>query len=118
MIQKDLKWYQKKKGILILLVFFFPVGIYQMWKHSDYWSKTIKFTITLLFIVILGIGSKESDNTSYPSNKCLLKGCNNEGIGWIHSSQSSEMRINNLYGVYRIKETGGYCSKSHGIKDN
>ena len=32
MIQKDLKWYQKKKGILILLVFFFPVGIYQMFK--------------------------------------------------------------------------------------
>jgi len=43
------KWYQKDSGIVLLLIFFFPVGIYLMWKHAK-WSKTAKWIVTGCFI--------------------------------------------------------------------
>jgi len=93
MIQKDLKWYQKKKGILILLIFFFPVGIYQMfkneiwtlqtrvlitliiffpyglyvmWKEKNLWSKKVKIIISVLFgFLVLSGGGKGSFQNEY-----------------------------------------------------
>ena len=117
-----LKWYQKKGGIIVLLIFFFPVGLYLMWKHSSYWPKRTKILITVAVLVFAGIGinnpSESSTSYSSSSNKCMLQGCSLEGQGWFHSSQSAEMRAANLYGVYRVAESGGYCSRTHGQQDN
>jgi hypothetical protein len=124
MKENDVKWFQKKNGVILLLLFFFPVGLYQMWKHSDYWSKTTKIIITILVIGVVGYGINNPSDKSYSSSyktsskNCLLSGCNNLGKGWVHDSQSSEMRKNKLFGVYRIQESGGYCSKEHGYQDN
>lgn len=119
MENQNLKWYQKKSGVIILLLLFFPVGLYLMWKHSDYWSKTSKVIITILVIGIVSYGSNNPTyNSNSSSSKCLLDSCDLDGQGWIHSSQSKEMRDNNLYGVYRIQESGGYCSREHGQQDN
>lgn len=55
------KWYQKNPFIILLLVLFFPVGLYLMWKHSD-WSPKTKWIVTgvlLVFVFIVGI----SDDT-------------------------------------------------------
>jgi hypothetical protein len=41
------KWYQKTSGIVALLILFFPVGIYLMWKHTN-WSKNVKIVVTVL----------------------------------------------------------------------
>ncbi len=42
------KWYQKTGGIIALLVLFFPVGLYLMWKHAS-WNKTAKWIVTGVF---------------------------------------------------------------------
>ena len=47
---KGEKWHQKPLGIIVLLFLFFPVGLYLMWKHSN-WSKQAKWTITGVFAV-------------------------------------------------------------------
>lgn len=44
----DKKWYQKTGWIIAWLILFFPVGLFLMWKYSD-WKKTIKMIITVLF---------------------------------------------------------------------
>ena len=119
---KNLKWFQKKSVIIISLILFFPLGLYFMWKYSDYWSKKTKILITIGILIMGVIGynnpSNSSSSNTSSSNKCLLNGCDLEGKGWVHDSQSSEMKSNNLFGVYRIQESGGYCTREHGFRDN
>jgi len=44
------KWYSKQWLVIALCIFFFPVGIYGLWKNESF-SKGVKITIT----IILGI---------------------------------------------------------------
>lgn len=79
MITENLKWYQKKNGVIILLIIFAPIGLYQMfknkiwtlqtrviislclffpyglyvmWKEKNLWNKKIKITISVLIGII------------------------------------------------------------------
>ena len=45
------KWYQKTGWIILLLILFFPVGLFLMWKYTD-WKKPIKGIITALILII------------------------------------------------------------------
>lgn len=45
------KWYQKTGFIILFLILFFPVGLYLMWKYTD-WNKKLKSGITLVVAVI------------------------------------------------------------------
>ncbi len=55
--QTELKWYQKPTGIIILLIVFFPVGLFLMWKN-EIWTKKTRWIVTgaiaLLFIASAG----------------------------------------------------------------
>lgn len=42
------KWYQKTGWIIAWLIIFFPIGIFLMWKYSD-WKKAIKIAVTTFF---------------------------------------------------------------------
>lgn len=46
-----MKWYQKEKWVIVLLILFFPVGLILMWKYTD-WGKKSKITITTIILVI------------------------------------------------------------------
>lgn len=39
--------------IILLLIYFFPVGLYLMWKRKSSWSKTVKMVITAILVVII-----------------------------------------------------------------
>lgn len=59
----DLNWYQKKPFIIVLLVLFFPVGLYLMWKYAD-WSSKTKWVVTgilLVFVFIIGVNDDASE---------------------------------------------------------
>lgn len=59
------KWYVKSSGSIVLLILFFPVGLYLMWKYSHF-SKTLRIVITSFFalVVIANMNTEESDNSS------------------------------------------------------
>ena len=61
--QTELKWFQKPTGIIILLIVFFPVGLFLMWKN-EMWSKKTRWIVTgaiaILFIANAG-GSGSAD---------------------------------------------------------
>lgn len=63
------RWYQKTPAIIALLIFFFPAGLFLMWKFTN-WSPKVKWVITGIFILILFIGqiggNKPSQNNSKP----------------------------------------------------
>lgn len=50
----DTVWYKRTGGIVFWLVFFFPVGLFLMWKYSN-WKKIIKSAITAYFLFFGGI---------------------------------------------------------------
>ncbi len=45
------KWYQQTWGIVLLLILFFPVGIYLMWRYAD-WSQKAKIIVSVIFAII------------------------------------------------------------------
>ena len=59
------KWYEKSLAIILFLIFFFPVGLFLMWKYSK-WNKVAKIVISILLglIVIGNMGSKNANQTS------------------------------------------------------
>ena len=62
--QTEIKWYQKPNGVIILLIFFFPVGLYQMWKNK-LWTKQTRLIVTAIFAVLIVANagkSKGSEN--------------------------------------------------------
>ena len=69
--QTELKWYQKPKGVIILLIFFFPVGLYQMWKN-ELWTKKTRWiatgVVTVMFIANSGNNNSSVSNSSSNSS--------------------------------------------------
>lgn len=56
------KWYQTTGGIILLLVLFFPAGLYLMWKHAT-WNKTAKWIVTGVFAFFILVGAVTPDST-------------------------------------------------------
>lgn len=64
------KWYQKTGWIIALLILFFPVGLFLMWKYAN-WNKVVKWVVTgffaLMVIANMG-GSKTASTTTTPES--------------------------------------------------
>lgn len=61
------KWYQKTPGIIVLLVLFFPVGLFVMWKYAS-WPSKAKWVISGIFVFIILTNLLDGDNKQNPSN--------------------------------------------------
>jgi len=55
-IETKKKWFQKTGWIILLLIFFFPVGLFLMWKYVN-WNSKIKWGITALFVLIIFVSN-------------------------------------------------------------
>jgi hypothetical protein len=68
------KWYKTDGGIIALLFFFLPVGVFLMLKYA-HWNKTVKWIITgifglfILVSAISGDSSKTSTGTPQPTQE-------------------------------------------------
>ena len=63
------KWYTKTLWIAVLLFFFFPAGLFLMWKYSN-WNKFVKWGISIFFgLVVLGMISGPSKSEPTNTNK-------------------------------------------------
>lgn len=59
------KWYQKTGFIILLLIFFFPVGLFLMWKYTN-WGKKVKIAISAIIAVFFGISLISSAGSDEP----------------------------------------------------
>ena len=75
--QTELKWYQKPKGVIFLLIFFFPVGLYQMWKN-ELWTKKTRWIATGVVAVMLIANS--GNNNSGVSNSSSNSSSSSKGL--------------------------------------
>lgn len=46
------KWYEKSWVVILLIIFFWPVGIFLMWRYKKNWNKIAKTIITILVVII------------------------------------------------------------------
>lgn len=63
------KWYQSTVGIIILLILFFPVGLYLMWRYAS-WNKTAKWIVSgvmAFFILVSALGGGKNSSTTSTS---------------------------------------------------
>ncbi|MFB3390029.1 hypothetical protein [Flavobacterium sp. LAR06] len=60
--QEPKKWYEKTGVVVLFLIFFFPVGLYALWKNSSI-SKKLKIIVSVFYglMIIASIGSKNND---------------------------------------------------------
>ena len=61
------KWYQKTGWIIALLIFFFPVGLYLMWKYTNWGKKTKIVITTILVLLCIFFWTPSSSDTSNSS---------------------------------------------------
>jgi hypothetical protein len=55
------KWYEKPIYIVLLLIFFFPLGLFLMLKFSN-WGKPVKIAVTVIVALFVIIGSANNEN--------------------------------------------------------
>lgn len=63
------KWYEKNVSIILFLIFFFPVGLFFMWKYSR-WNKVVKIIISIVVAlgVIINVGNTSKTTNTKPVN--------------------------------------------------
>ncbi len=64
------KWYEKTPAIVLLLIFFFPVGLYLMWKYTN-WAKGAKIGVSVLagIVVIAVLANPSTPQTNNTASK-------------------------------------------------
>ena len=75
---KKIKWYDNRGLVIVLLILFFPVGIYALWKNYRFTviTKSIVTAIFILGIAIGIIGDLKSKDTISEANKLWESGNN------------------------------------------
>ena len=77
------KWYQKTGYIILLLVLFFPVGLFLMWKYTN-WSKNIKIAISAVLALFFGISIIASGGSDEPTD-ATVSGTGIESLNFIRN---------------------------------
>lgn len=89
-MQNQQKWYQKQVTVVLFLIFFFPVGLFLMWKYS-LWSQTTRVVVSVFFsLLILGNLSKESTSKPFSSTDNAKK------ITFDEAKHFMETRLSNV----------------------
>lgn len=58
----SLQWYKRTPVIIALLIFLFPIGLFLMWRYTN-WDKKTKWIVTgLVVLMIVGSGGKKSNS--------------------------------------------------------
>jgi hypothetical protein len=109
------KWYQSTIGAVIFLILFFPVGLYLMWKYTN-WNSKAKWVVTGFFglIVLVSVvsGNGSSKNQTSTANTQTPGSTNTPSPTQV---KQLDLKVTNLI-VKRINMDG--CRYFFALKDN
>lgn len=101
------KWYTKNGVIIAFLIFFFPVGLFLMWKYSK-WNIALKIIITILFASLILYDISNYDNTQTTNTNTNSQPATSDVTSSTNNSKPSEeiMKVDcyQLYNDYKDNE--------------
>jgi hypothetical protein len=85
-------WYVKIWAVILLLILFFPVGFYLMWKYQP-WHKYIKIGITVVISVffLIAIISPGGGSNLDPSNEVIMPASARRYVGENYKTVVSQL---------------------------
>lgn len=122
------QWYQKTGWAIAFLIIFFPIGLFLMWKHTN-WNKIIKIIITAIFIfAFIGAnnGSSDTTETHIYDNAEVLNVMNGSGTDIIgetslviaDSNEITDEELNDWYFNYVVMNDFNWCVILYSDSDN
>lgn len=66
-IDTEKRWYQKNWFMWLIMVIFFPIGLFLLWKYSSY-KKSTKAIITIVIIGLIAISGSNPKNQTTNSS--------------------------------------------------
>ena len=69
----DKVWYKQTWGIILMLILFFPVGIYLMWKYGKHWNLYAKIAVCIVFGVFFIVGIASNDKKEELDNESSVE---------------------------------------------
>jgi hypothetical protein len=95
------KWYNKKTWVIVWLIFFFPVGLYGLWKGSIF-NKKVKIAISFGLGVIF-VASSISDSNA--SSTMTAPACSTETVSIKNPALSDKVRQQVLVFEKKLTDT-------------
>jgi len=102
------KWYEKDKGIILLLIFFFPVGLYLVWKKSD-WTKRNKVFATVCVALMVGYAQTLPPPPAYSSSNSSHS--HTKSCGYCGKSYNAKNGWSSVMRIVQQSPQGSYCSR-------
>ncbi len=92
----DVQWYEQSWFVGLMLVIFFPAGIYLMYKYAN-WKMIIKNIITMFIIAIVIL------IISPIGRGCAKNIIKNDDVNLLEISKQEEIEDPNIYAEYEIE---------------
>lgn len=54
MTERNKEWYESRKAVYFMLVLFFPVGLYGLWKNESFQRPTKILTTSIIGAIVIG----------------------------------------------------------------
>ena len=128
MTEQIISWNEKPTNVILLLIFFFPIGIYFMWKNEIF-SKKTRVVVSLVFGLILVMSKSPTEHVSVDNsvdNKILIEELTNgkfdDGVLKFNDDNTFSFIVDDgpsVTGVYKIgsfrssENDGGYVGMRH-----
>lgn len=101
----ELKWHQKPISTILFLIFFFPLGVFFMWKNGNFSKKSrivVTTVIALLFIFAISDDSKTTTSSSISSSSSYNSSSILVGYDWVYPD------INDPMGAWKFSSDGSF----------
>ncbi|MCQ9299543.1 hypothetical protein NQ043_00080 [Staphylococcus hyicus] len=64
----DHKWYKSTWFTILMLIFIFPLGLFLMWKYTN-WKQWVKVIITVLIAILVTASFTNNSDSSNSTSK-------------------------------------------------
>lgn len=61
------RWFDNEVTVVVLLIFFFPLGLYALWKNSTFTPKTKWIVTGIIVVLALVLGTRREPRAQWAS---------------------------------------------------